>query len=349
VVSFEAFLKWAEDRFDDVVVSNKEIKVNSPFADDDHKFHMWCSPSGGKHDRPHGVYRCFKTEKVGTLVGLVMQVDHCTFDEAIEILGGNQELHDLEDRLHEFIHGLRDEDLQGLPEAPKEKPTLQLPENSVLISEMWVRNRRRIQASLYLLNRKIPIDGFFYCLEGKYKERIVIPYHDREGNLIYWNTRYIGTWEKAPKYLGPPKDTGVGKSDVVYMREWPSLGSTLHLTEGEFDAISLSLSGFNGAAVGGGYMGDNQFRILKGFRLVICGDNDSGKKSDAGLNAVCRIGNALLENGIRDVGYVRPPMGYKDWNDLLIKFNSQLVQKYVLDHAKPFNEVTSNRLRSGKV
>lgn len=349
MINFESFVKWAEDRFGDVVVSGKEVKIHSPFAESDSGFHLWCNPAGGKHDRPHGVYRCFKTEKVGTLIGLVMEVDRCTYDEAIEILGGDQELHDLEERLLAFINEPTINSLEGLPEAPKEKPTLQLPENSVLISEMWIRNRRRVQAELYLLNRKMPIEGFYFCLEGKYKERIVIPYYDREGNLIYWNTRYIGTWDKAPKYLGPPKEVGIGKSDVVFMKKWPSVGSTLHLTEGEFDAITLTLSGFYGAAVGGGYMGDGQFKILKDYRIVICGDNDSGKKSDAGLNAVCRIGNALLENGITDIGFVRPPNGYKDWNELLIKFSKELVQKYLTEHTKPFNEVTSRRLRSGKL
>lgn len=348
MVNFDAFVKWAEERFGSVIVSGEEVKLNSIFADDDVKAHMWCSPRGGKHDRPHGVYRCFKTEKVGTLVGLVMQVDHCTYEEALEVLGTDFELHELEGRLHEFIFGLQEEDLKGLPESPKET-TLQLPENSTLISEMWIRNRRRLHAELYLLNRRIPIEGMYFCPEGKYKDRIVIPYYDREGKLIYWNTRYIGTWAKAPKYLGPPKNVGIGKSDVVYMTSWPSPGAVLHLTEGEFDAISLKLCGLNGAAVGGSNMGDNQLRILKDYRLVICGDNDGKKRygaADAGKNAVCRIGNILLENGVRNVEYVRPPNGYKDWNDLLIRFDKELVKKYVLDHSKPFNEFTATKLQS---
>lgn len=341
MIDFNSFVKWAENKFDDCIISGKEVKLNSIFQDDD-KFHLWCNPLGGKHRRSHGVYHCFKSGKVGTLVGLVMLVDGCSYEEALEVLGFNLELHELESKIYDFIFN-KQEQVVG-----KEHTKLTLPLNSVCIENMSFQNKHRIKAEQYLLKRKIPIKGFYYCSEGKYRERIVIPYYSKDGELIYWNTRYIGQSKNMPKYLGPGKDVGVGKSDVVYMTKWVELNQTIHLTEGEFDAVTLHLCGFNSAAIGGSDMGENQFNILKDYKIVICGDNDSHKFIDTGMKAVCKIGDQLLENGIRNVMFVRPPNGYKDWNELYVKFDANIVKNYISSNSKIFDDFTSSRLQVNK-
>ena len=83
-------------------------------------------------------------------------------------------------------------------------------------------------------------------MDGRYKGRIIIPYYDKIGNLIYFNGRHLGN--SKCKYLGPPKDIGVGKEDVVFMAgKWPETGSIIYLCEGEFNAISLREAELNGA------------------------------------------------------------------------------------------------------
>ena len=47
MIDFEKFLDWAESRFDNIVVSGDEVKVDSIFCED-HKQKMWCNPYGGK-------------------------------------------------------------------------------------------------------------------------------------------------------------------------------------------------------------------------------------------------------------------------------------------------------------
>ena len=86
-IDFNIFRTWAEEKFKKIDVKGSEIKLNSIFADNDDKFHLWCSPSGGKNARPYGVYHCWKTDKKGSLISLVMEVEKCNRQSAMEILG----------------------------------------------------------------------------------------------------------------------------------------------------------------------------------------------------------------------------------------------------------------------
>jgi hypothetical protein len=87
-IDFDIFVDWVENRFDgNVVINGREVRINSVFADSDEKHHLWCNPGGGKRGIKTGVFHCFKTDKKGTLVGLVMHVDKCGKKQALETLG----------------------------------------------------------------------------------------------------------------------------------------------------------------------------------------------------------------------------------------------------------------------
>ena len=84
-IEFDKFISWAESRFPTVVVKGDEVRVDSIF-EEDHKQHMWCNPYGGKNHRENGVFRCWKTDRRGSLITLVMLRDNCTYEEACEVL-----------------------------------------------------------------------------------------------------------------------------------------------------------------------------------------------------------------------------------------------------------------------
>ena len=71
----EIFVQWAEKYFDKVDVRGDEVRINSIFAESDSKQHLWCNPAGGKNQRPYGVYHCWKTDRKGSLVSLVMEIE----------------------------------------------------------------------------------------------------------------------------------------------------------------------------------------------------------------------------------------------------------------------------------
>jgi len=330
-IDFERFKHWAEDRFDGVIVKGREIRINSIFTAD-HNYHLWCSPEGGKKKRPNGVFHCFKTDNKGSLIRLVMLVDKCDYDEACETLKGELSIRELERQVEDLMF---EYDKPFL--SPKPAPRITLPEECYQIEGLnnwWGKKARE-----YLSGRKIPCDGLYICTGGKYKARIIIPYYDKAGTLVFWNGRHIG--KSKLRYLGPEKEIGVGKEDVVYMTRWPEPGSTVHLCEGEFNAKVMSLCDLNGGACGGKNMSEIQATLLKDYKLVICLDRDKAGEQGSMMMAkkIMSIGMRFGKDRLR---FTQPTPGFKDWNEMYIQFGGKVLGEYirrsesVLDSESPF-------------
>lgn len=331
-ISYDKFLKWATNRFgeDNIQVKGKEIRINSIFTDDSNH-HLWCSPSGGKKKRKFGVFHCFKTDKKGSLIKLVQLVDSCDKEDALSTLAGRTSIYDLEKKLEEMF---AEED--RMPLVIPAPVGISLPVGCKLISELATNNWWRNKAVEYLHNRKLPIDGLYICTEDRYKARIIIPYYDRDGRLVYFNARHIG--KSKCKYLGPPKEIGVGKEDVVFMAgNWPEAGELVYLCEGEFNAITMKMAEFNAAACGGKNMSEKQALLLSDYRIVLCLDRDKAGK--AGTMKMSSVITALeTAKKTKDkLYYVIPPVGYNDWNEFLIKNNVEMLHYYVLKNQKPLD------------
>ena len=328
-IDFDKFLGWAESRFDDVVVRGDEVILNSIFCDDS-KRHLWCNPSGGKTGCETGVYHCWKSDKSGSLVGLVMIVDKCPYEEALEKLGAVSEggIEDLERRVREIFEKRDNPEIQPVSETKG----LELPPDCHSFDELPSHNPTRSLAMDYLKERSLPHEGLLVCTRGRYRDRIIIPYRDRSGRLIYYNGRYIGDPGKNLRYLGPPKELGVGKGDVAFFPEWPRPGEKVYVTEGEFDAISLHKAGFMSVALGGKNMTERQHDMLKEFFPVLCFDADS-----AGGGATASVAASMMRNGTRGIRYVRPCSKYKDWNAFLVSEGPKIMAKYVEINEKDYD------------
>jgi DNA primase len=329
-IDFDKFLSWAESRFDDVSVRGNEIIVNSIFCED-RKRHLWCNPSGGKTGCKSGVYHCWKSEQSGSLVGLVMLVDKCSYDEAVEILDAPSEgsLQDLERRVNDIF----EKKPQHIDEDDPPK-SLKIPESCYLFDELPSYNETRILAIDYLKSRKINPSGLFVCTRGRYRNRIVIPYYDKNGNLFYYNGRYIGDSGKNLRYLGPPKELGIGKGDVIFVPEWPRDGEKIYITEGEFDALALRSAGFYSAALGGKSMSEKQRYMVSPYKPVLCLDADQ-----AGGKATFEIAKFMMSRGIIGINYVRPCVEYKDWNGLLVSKGPKILAAYINSQEKEYNSM----------
>lgn len=323
-IDFDKFLSWAESRFDDVRIRGDEILLNSVFCED-RKHHLWCNPSGGKTGSTTGVFHCWKSNEKGSLVKLVMHVDGCTYEQALERLDAIEcgTLADLERKVQE-IFAIREEE-----KKPEPVRGLELPPDCYLIEDLPSTSRFRQAAEECLKRRKIDSSRIRVCTSGRYRNRILIPYLNREGVLVYYNGRQMD--DQGPKYLGPPKELGIGKGDVLFVPEWPESGSKVYITEGEFDAMSLFSCGFPSAALGGKEMSDTQFHILKDFIPVLCLDAD-----EAGGQALLKMADKLLSRGVTNVFYVRPCKEYKDWNGLLVEKGERILKHYVASHERRY-------------
>jgi hypothetical protein len=348
MVDYDVFYDWCKDRFGEhnIKVRNTahgvEICTHSYFAqrigDDDNKFHLWMSPSGGKSKHPEkGSYRCWKTDSMGSLVSLVAHFDGIDYDDAEELICGSTSLRVLEQRVNEFFG--HKEVSSIVPEAEPEPTNLQFPDFTFYIDKMSDHNFWKIRAQTYLLERKIPTEGLYVCTENpEYGNRIILPWYDKEENLFFWNARTMSKNNKVIRYLKPKK---ADQDSALFMTEWPVSGTKIYIMEGEFDALTLQIAGYVGCACGGKHLSDTQIELIRSYEPVLVFDTDI-----SGLKALIDIGTSLLEHGFPKVSYVRPPVAYKDWNKLLQCRDIQTVKTYIEKYEKRFTTVTADLLKA---
>lgn len=337
-IDFDLFLNWAESRFDDVQVKGNEIKLNSIFCEDS-KHHLWCNPSGGKNNAPYGVFRCWKSDQHGSLVSLVMQVDKCSFEDALQILDtSNTNLEELEKQVKDIFSSNKQKKFIELDEIK-----LKIPAGTYSFDDLPSTNSIKKAAVDYLHNRKIPTKNLLLCVSGTYRNRIIIPYYNQNKDLIYYNGRYVGNNSKL-KYLGPPKELGIGKGDILYVPDWPEPGEKIYLTEGEFDAMSLRQCGLYSAAFGGKSLSEAQINIIKSYIPVLCLDADK-----AGADALLGMGDSLLRKGFERIFYIRASKEHKDWNSMYQNDGERIVRAYIKQNEKRYDYLLSTQLRNKRI
>lgn len=339
-VDYDLFLEWAKNHFgeDNIIFAKggEEICVPTPFQHDE-KHHLSMNPSGGKSKHPeNGSYRCFYTEKKGSLVGLVAQLEHLDWDDAEALISTEPSLRSLEEKLHNMF-GTK----SPQPHITKSNVgNITLPGSACLIEKLGGGTFYQ-RALNYLNGRKIPINGLYVTIGGEYDNRILIPYYDAEKNLIWFNARTMSNSPKVPRYKKPEteKDGDISQDKVLFMKRWPKRKSKVFVMEGEFDAMSLDLCGYYAAACGGKSLSDNQIELLREHIPILAFDTDKyGKK------ALIDIGNDLLNRGFSEVHYVRPPEKYKDWNKFLQVHNVETIKTYVERFTKRFNSWSENSI-----
>lgn len=333
-ISYDLFLNWVKDYFGESNIEfakgGEEICVPTPFQEDA-KHHLWMNPSGGKSKHPeNGSYRCWYTDRKGSLISLVSELEHIDWDTAEELITTETSLRALEEKLDNFFQTQKPKIIQQTNVGK-----IQLPKEAYLIDA--INGSHRNKAVNYLQKRKIPTENLYIGIGGKYDHRIIIPYYDKEGELIWFNARTIV--DDPKRYIKPDSTDELNQEKVLYLKRWPKTKTLIFLMEGEFDAISLDFCGYYAAACGGKSLSDTQFELLQGHTIVLAFDADiHGKK------ALIEIGNSLLEKGYRDVKYVRPPKAYKDWNKMLEKKNVELIRAYIQKFIKDYNIWTAEEL-----
>ncbi len=146
-------------------------------------------------------------------------------------------------------------------------------------------------------------DAFFAGKSSKtgkpfdyFRNRVMFPYFDINGNVIAFGGRIIGDGE--PKYLNT-KDTPIFKKGLnLYAMNYAknTADETLMLCEGYMDVISLHQAGFSGAVAScGTALTEEQARVIARYakRVVICYDSDK-----AGTLATQRAVDILAKHDI---------------------------------------------------
>lgn len=116
-----------------------------------------------------------------------------------------------------------------------------LPKEFISFQKMDKNNPLHVEAYQYLKNRKvsnflIKKDNLGFCLEGYYKDRIIIPSYDLNNKLNFYVTR---TFKNDPyKYKLPQAD----KKEIIFNEKNINWNSTVYIVEAYFEYTTIPIN-----------------------------------------------------------------------------------------------------------
>ena len=116
-----------------------------------------------------------------------------------------------------------------------------LPKEFISFQKMDKNNPLHVEAYQYLKNRKvsnflIKKDNLGFCLEGYYKDRIIIPSYDLNNKLNFYVTR---TFKNDPyKYKLPQAD----KKEIIFNEKNINWNSTVYIVEEYFEYTTIPIN-----------------------------------------------------------------------------------------------------------
>lgn len=165
----------------------------------------------------------------------------------------------------------------------------------------------------YLLNRGLNYDfvkkyNIYYCDEGKYSNRVLIPSLDVNGNIDYFISRLI--YDKGIKYLNPKS----GKERMIFNERMINWNFPVTLVEGVFDHMVT----YNSIPILGKKVSD---KLLNSIHknctsdVYIVLDNDAIEQAEEIYNQInvgIMFGRVkIIEMGDKDPSKIFETEGYK--------------------------------------
>ncbi len=261
-------------------------------------------------DPEQQLFYCFGCHKGGNVFTYLMERDHRTFREALELLAeraGMPLARDAADRSRidrrERLYGVLRE-LQGFyrtalgrhPEASRFLDARGLDAVSVetwglgYAPDDWTEGaewlRRQGFTEREMLEAGVAAERQSGGVYDRLRGRVTFPILDPDGRVVGFGGRIIGDGE--PKYLNSPETVLYKKGRILYGAHLarPHLKDAMAvLVEGYFDAIALHRTGVNAAVASlGTALTEEHARYLKRFtaRVMLAYDNDAAGREAAG-------------------------------------------------------------------
>jgi 5S rRNA maturation endonuclease (ribonuclease M5) len=295
--------------------NEREYIMQSPFVDDDwkHKFSI---------NVETGMWQDFKAHRQGNFAQLVAHVEKISYKRAASKIFFDNAINEyaapLLRKKEEAVTKLDVDTSSWIPidlySCYHKNPLVQL-----AWKILWERK---------LFNVEYVDDApFYFALEGRYKNRIIIPFKKPDESLFYFQARAMLASD-YPKYLNP-ESTQARSSVILYpfKNDEPVL-----LCEGPLDAISLQLAGVNATATMGSSPSRFQIETLKDSEcnIIVAYDNDTA--GTLGADKTEDLRKDLMLPGIK---ICPPPSQYKDWNEAWQKDFD--IKKYVETNTKSYD------------
>lgn len=163
----------------------------------------------------------------------------------------------------------------------------------------------------YCKSRKIPEEiwkKFYICHEGKYHDRLIIPFYNKAGKIEFWQGRTLINLD--PKYMNRIADT------QLYNRDFIDPTKPVVVLEGPIDSMFIENAV---ATCGAGSSGNLDAQLAKFEQLYYILDNDAAGIKKAG-KLVREHKNVFIWNKfLNDFGLKAAEI--KDVNDVVLKLN----------------------------
>jgi DNA primase len=278
-------------KFTDYRQFNDELTVNSIFYEDQKK-HMSINLESG-------LWQDFKCGETGNFYHLVSFIEGISYSQAVKLI--TSKLFDSPELL--FADAI---------EVRQQEPTSSIEDeftNFKLIDDVTSPHSESLTERLaYKMMNKRGLSGakLYFCDEGYYANRLIIPY-TTFGMHYYFQARDL--MGGGIKYLNPSRRKhGVKAAEMLY--QYNTQAEYIVITEGPLDALSLQLNGINATCTQGSKLSLAQATQLKGKKIIFSYDNDEpGRKGMEIAKKVC------LQKHINTVYTCSPPAKYKDWNE----------------------------------
>jgi hypothetical protein len=298
--------------------NGREFVMPSIFVLNDYKCHFSINIDSG-------LWQDFKTGETGNFAKFLTIVENISYERAKEKI---------------FLMDFMPEKAKVQAPSPKVQYNLEelLPVN---LDSHSSDNDIVVKAWMLLYERKLfNLDSFeeepyYVSREGKYKNRLVIPFKNDKGSVFFFQARALEG--QTPKYLNPCGD--VKPSNILY--PFDESKEYVVVCEGPLDAISLQLEGVNATCTMGCTVSEAQAEILRYFdgKIILGYDND-----EAGRRGIEKF-ETLRKDKIMPEFHITPlPSGCKDWNDARIKVGN--LSEWVKNNCRryDFDYRTSYRL-----
>mgnify|MGYP003647563575 FL=1 len=289
--------EYLMQKFTTFQTNNDEFLINSIFVEDSKK-HMSINMSTG-------LWQDFKSKESGTFAQLISHVEGISYQEAHKYLG--RRLFDSPEALFDVSTVIQKTIEVGDSKIEEEFENFQ----KLNLAEGLLSDNLNMRiAAKTVISRGLQSFQFYIGVEGKYSNRLIIPYKHKSG-MIYFQGRRLSSF--GMKYLNPGKDThGVKSSEILF--PFNEEMDYVVVTEGPLDAITLQMNGVNATCIQGSMMSYTQARTLKGRKVILSFDND-----DPGKEGAKKAYNLLKRLNVPHICQVQPPSRFKDWNDFHIK------------------------------
>lgn len=156
---------------------------------------------------------------------------------------------------------------------------VELPIEFIPFTSLDVKNSAHMEAYNYLvIERKINYETIVkfrlgFCIEGRYKKKIVIPSYDANGKLNYYASRSYDKYAKIKH-----DNLKSSKDGIIFNEGYVDWDSTVYLVEGPFDFLSFNV---NTIPVLGKIMGEKLFFKIKEKKpdIIVILDPDAWKNA----------------------------------------------------------------------